>query len=84
MLSGQSIELTALEFNLFQLLYQNPRRIYSRQHIIDNIYRDYRTVSEQTVNSHIRNLRKKLTELSPDYELIHSIYAVGYRYDPPT
>lgn len=84
MLNGQSIELTVLEFRLFQLLYHNPRRIYSRQHIIDNMYGDYRIVSEQTVNSHIRNLRKKLTELSPDYELIHSIYAVGYRYDPPT
>jgi two-component system response regulator BaeR len=83
-LNGQTIALTVLEFNLFRLLYHNPRRIYSRQHIIDNIYYDYRIVSEQTVNSHIRNLRKKLTDLSPDYELIHSIYAVGYRYDPPT
>ncbi len=83
-LNGQTIVPTALEFNLFRLLYHNPRRIYSRQHIIDHIYYDYRIVSEQTVNSHIRNLRKKLTELSPDYALIHSIYAVGYRYDPPT
>ncbi len=83
-LNKQSITLTLLEFNLFRLLYHNPRRIYSRQHIIDSIYKDYRIVSEQTVNSHIRNLRKKLTELSPDYVLIHSIYAVGYRYDPPT
>ncbi len=80
--NGQSIELTVLEFNLFRLLYLNPRRIYTRQNIIDNIYQDYRVVSEQTVNSHIRNLRKKLSELSPDHELIYSIYAVGYRYEP--
>jgi two-component system response regulator BaeR len=83
-LNGQTIALTVLEFNLFRLLYHNPRRIYSRQQIIDHIYYDYRIVSEQTVNSHIRNLRKKLTDLSPDYELIHSIYSIGYRYDPPT
>ncbi len=82
--NGQSIELTVLEFNLFRLLYLNPQRIYSRQHIINNMYQDYRVVSEQTVNSHIRNLRKKLSELSPDHELIYSIYAVGYRYEPPT
>ncbi len=82
MLNGQSIKLTLLEFNLFRLLYHNPQRIYSRQHIIDYMYHDYRIVSEQTVNSHIRNLRKKLIGLSPDHELIHSIYAVGYRYDP--
>jgi two-component system response regulator BaeR len=82
-LNERTITLTVLEFNLFRLLYHNPRRIFSRQHIIENIYNDYRIVSELTVNSHIRNLRKKLTELSPDHELIHSIYAVGYRYDPP-
>jgi len=81
-LNGKTITLTILEFNLFRLLYHNPRRIYSRQHIIDSIYSDYRVVSEQTVNSHIRNLRKKLTELSPDHELIYSIYAVGYQYAP--
>ena len=81
-LNERTITLTVLEFNLFQLLYHNPRRIYSRQHIIDSIYSDYRVVSEQTVNSHIRNLRKKLTELSPDHELIYSIYSVGYRYAP--
>ncbi len=81
-LNGQTIMLTMLEFNLFRLLYHNPRRIFSRQHIIDNIYNDFRIVSEQTVNSHIRNLRKKLAELSPDHELIYSIYAAGYRYAP--
>jgi two-component system response regulator BaeR len=81
-LNEQSIALTLLEFSLFRLLYNNPQRIFSRQHIIDHIYHDYRIVSEQTVNSHIRNLRKKLTKLSPDHELIYSIYAVGYRYVP--
>ncbi len=81
-LHKQTITLTMLEFNLFRLLYHNPRRIFSRQHIIDHIYNDYHVVSEQTVNSHIRNLRKKLTELSPGHELIYSIYAAGYRYSP--
>jgi len=41
-----SIALTALEFNLFRLLYHNPHRIFSRQHIIDHIYHDYHMVSE--------------------------------------
>jgi two-component system response regulator BaeR len=74
--------LTLIEFNLFRLLYNNPRRIFSRQHIIDRIYHDYRIVSEQTVNSHIRNLRKKLVVISPTHDLVYSIYGVGYRYAP--
>ena len=81
-LNGKSIELTLIEFNLFHLLYTNPKNIFSRQHIIEKIYPDYRIVSDQTVNSHIRNLRKKLSQLSPDHDLIYSVYAVGYRYSP--
>lgn len=81
-LNERTASLTLIEFNLFRLLYSSPRRIFTRQNIIDKIYYDYRVVSEQTVNSHIRNLRKKLSHLSPNHELIYSIYAVGYRYSP--
>jgi len=79
---GTTLQLTAIEFNLFRLFYHNPRRIYSRQHIMDRVYQDYRVVSERTIDSHIRNLRLKLTQLSPDQDLIQSIYAVGYKYEP--
>jgi len=79
---GTTLQLTAIEFNLFSLFYRNPRRIYSRQHIMDRVYQDYRVVSERTIDSHIRNLRLKLTQLSPDQDLIQSIYAVGYKYEP--
>ena len=77
-----TICLTAIEFNLFRLLYDRPQRIFSRQSIIDAVYQDYRMVSFLTVNSHIRNLRKKLSHISPDHELIQSIYSIGYRYEP--
>ncbi len=76
-----TICLTAIEFNLFRLLYDRPQHIFSRQHIIDAVYQDYRVVSFLTVNSHIRNLRKKLSHISPDHELIQSIYSIGYRYE---
>lgn len=76
-----TICLTAIEFNLFLLLYNQPQRIFSRQNIIDAVYHDYRVVSYLTVNSHIRNLRKKLSQISPDHELIQSIYSIGYRYE---
>ncbi len=78
---GQAIELTAIEFALFQLLYANPSRIYSRGQIIDLIYRDYRDVSDRTVDSHIRNLRKKLSQLSFAHDLIRSIYGAGYKFE---
>ncbi|WP_281558160.1 response regulator [Thalassomonas sp. RHCl1] len=78
---GQAVELTAIEFALFHLLYANPSRIYSRGQIIDLVYQDYRDVSDRTVDSHIRNLRKKLSQLPLEHDFIRSIYGAGYKFE---
>lgn len=80
-ISGKTIELTTIEFSLFRLLFQEQGRIFSRQYIMDNIYSDYRVVSDRTVDSHIKKLRKKLQEADPALELIHSVYGAGYKYE---
>ncbi|MDD5366070.1 MAG: response regulator [Gallionellaceae bacterium] len=76
------VELTAVEFHLFATLYREPGRIFSRGQLMDHIYTDQRIVSDRTIDSHIKKLRKKLAEVSPDVELIHSVYGAGYRYEP--
>ncbi|SFU40616.1 two-component system, OmpR family, response regulator BaeR [Nitrosomonas eutropha] len=48
---------------------------------MNRIYPDQRIVSDRTIDSHIKKLRKKLIELIPDKEIICSVYGVGYRYD---
>ncbi len=80
--SGHDIELTTVEFQLLQALYRQPGRILSRSRLMDLIYSDQRIVSDRTIDSHIKKLRKKLSELLPGQELIHSVYGAGYRYDP--
>jgi len=75
------MELTVIEFTLFNLLYSNANRIYSRAQIMDLVYKDYRDVSERTVDSHIRNLRKKLKVLPLENDLIRSIYGAGYKFE---
>ncbi|GAB6140374.1 response regulator [Methylosoma difficile] len=80
--NGRQIMLTHVEFQLFQVLYQQPNRIFSRVQLIDKIYQDHRIVSDRTVDSHIKKLRKKLAGLLPEIELIHSVYGAGYRYAP--
>jgi two-component system response regulator BaeR len=79
---GQEIELTTVEFQLLQALHRQPGRIFSRSKLMDLIYQDQRIVSDRTIDSHIKKLRKKLADLLPDQELIHSVYGAGYRYDP--
>ena len=48
---------------------------------MDSIYTDQRVVSDRTVDSHIKKLRKKLTLLLSDYELIYAMYGAGYCYE---
>ena len=45
------------------------------------MYKDNRIVSDRTIDSHIKKLRKRLGDYFPDYEFIHSVYGAGYRYD---
>ena len=81
-LHGHELELTVVEFKLLEFLSANPGRIYGRNKLMDQIYPDQRIVSDRTIDSHIKNLRKKLAGVSPDTEIIHSVYGVGYKYDP--
>lgn len=78
---GKTVSLTHIEFQLFALLHSQPGRIFSRQYILDNIYRDYRVVSDRTVDSHIKKLRKKIALEDNSLELIHSVYGSGYKFE---
>lgn len=79
---GHDLELTAVEFQLLRVMMQAPGRIFSRDQLMDHMYRDHRVVSERTVDSHIKKLRKKIAEVWPEREIIRSVYGVGYKYQP--
>ncbi|MBU1564904.1 MAG: winged helix-turn-helix domain-containing protein [Proteobacteria bacterium] len=72
--------LTVVEFHLLSLLAGNPGRVFSRNQLIELIYQDQRVVSDRTIDSHVKKLRKKINEIH-DRELIHSIYSVGYKFE---
>ena len=80
-INGNDIGLTAVEFNLLKVLSDHPGRIFSRAVLVDKIYSDRRIVSERTIDSHIKKLRKKIYAELPDVELIHALYAVGYKFE---
>jgi len=75
------VELSAVEFNLFKVLYSRPGRIFSRDQLMAQIYADHRVVSGRTIDSHIKKLRQKLAGLGLADEPIHSVYGVGYKYE---
>ena len=80
---GQTMDLSAVEFQLFKVMFERPGQIFSRQKLMDSIYNDHRIVSTRTIDSHIMKLRKKLHLLNDQQELIYSVYGVGYKYEPP-
>jgi len=79
--AGRDLDLTAVEFQLLKTLVAHPGRIFSRDQLIDAMYRDARVVSDRTVDSHVKKLRKKIADALPDREIVHSVYGVGYKYE---
>ena len=80
-LGGRDLGLTAVEYQLLKVLAAHPGRIYTREQLMDAMYRDERVVSDRTVDSHIKKIRRKIAAVLPDREVIHSLYGVGYKYE---
>jgi DNA-binding response OmpR family regulator len=79
--SGQAIELTAMEFDLLKVMAENPGRVFSRMQLLDSsqgiAYEGY----ERTIDSHIKNLRKKIEPDPSVPRYITTIYGVGYKME---
>ncbi|HEX3897316.1 MAG TPA: response regulator [Rudaea sp.] len=76
---GQALSVTPVEFRLLKKLLAQPGRVFSRQQLMDAAYRDHRIVSDRTVDSHVKNLRRKLADAG--FDPITSVYGVGYRLE---
>jgi len=82
-LHGRDLDLTAIEFQLLHILAENAGRIYSRSQLMDRIYPDRRVVSDRTIDSHGKKIRRKIAAAAPGEEWIHSLYGVGYKLETP-
>jgi len=74
-----NIELTPIEFEILMALSENPGRVYSRIQLLDKVQGDAYEGYERTIDTHIKNLRKKL-ELDPEHpRYVITVYGVGYK-----
>lgn len=78
---GNVLDLTPTEFRVLSLLASRPGRVLSRAQILDLAYTDVLEISDRIVDSHIKNIRRKIAKAAPGQELIHSVYGVGYRFE---
>lgn len=82
-LNGAALPLTPVEFRLLAELIAHPNRIYSRQQLLDFAHEDQRDISDRTVDSHIKNIRRKIETQVPHCDCLQSVYGVGYRFELP-
>jgi len=76
---GKPISLTPNEFALLKALMARPNRVFTRGELLDLVQGYSFDGYERTIDSHIKNLRKKMTEKLPEQEVINTVYGVGYK-----
>ena len=76
-LDGKDLGLTLTEFELLRYLCRHPRKAFTRQQLLETIWKDAMMVTERTVDAHIKNLREKLGSFA---QHIQTVRGVGYRF----
>jgi DNA-binding response OmpR family regulator len=78
--NGRELTFTPTEFDILVVLASSPGRVYSRGQIAKSIQGGFYEGYERTVDSHIKNLRKKLANEAEDWSFIETVYGVGYKF----
>jgi two-component system response regulator ChvI len=77
---GASVPLTVTEFLLLQALAHRPGVVKTREQLMDEAYPDRVTVSDRTIDSHVKRIRRKFTVLDLGFAAIEGVYGAGYRF----
>ena len=78
---GRRLDLTPMEFRLLRLFAQRPGRIFSRDQLIEMTHDDPAASFDRSVDTHVKNLRRKMLEVGAGDLSIHSVYGVGYKLE---
>jgi two-component system, OmpR family, response regulator BaeR len=78
---GTLIDFTPVEFRIFELFLNNIERVFERSHILNKVYSDTTDVSDRNIDTHIKNMRKKINDISAGKNPITSVYGVGYKFE---
>lgn len=82
-LMGQPLDLTFSELSLLRSFVNHPNRVFERSQLLDMLKQQGNDCTDRAVDSHIKNLRRKLRKIAPDQNIIQSVYGVGYKFVYP-
>ena len=74
---GKPIELTSIEFKILEFLSRSPGRVFTRDQIMDSVWKDGKFIVDRAVDVHVRGLRKKLNKAA---DFIETVRGIGYRF----
>jgi len=77
---GETVPLTVTEFMMLHALVRRPGHVKTRQQLMEQGYPHDTYVSDRTIDSHIKRIRKKFSGLDNDFDGIETVYGLGYRY----
>ena len=78
-LRGVAVPLTRIEFDLLYLLFKVPQRVFSRDELVERVYRGEALVSDRTIDSHVKGVRRKFQLVDVAADPIETVFGVGYR-----
>jgi len=76
----REVKLTVTEFLLLQSLASRPGHVKNRDQLMDAAYGDSVFLDDRTIDSHIKRLRRKFRVIDPEFDMIETLYGIGYRY----
>jgi len=77
---GRTVGLTVTELLLLQSLARRPGVVRTREQLMDDAYPDRVSVSDRTIDSHVKRIRRKFAEVDPSFDSIDGVYGAGYRF----
>jgi two-component system response regulator ChvI len=81
--NGAPVPLTVTEFLLLKAMASHPGHVKTRRQLMDEGYSEDAYVSERTIDTHIKRLRRKFLDLNPGFDAIQTVHGLGYRYREP-
>jgi Response regulators consisting of a CheY-like receiver domain and a winged-helix DNA-binding domain len=73
------ISLTAIEFTILELLMKNPKKVFTRANIFENVWNDEFLGDDNTINVHISNLRSKIAQADNNIKYIQTVWGIGFK-----
>ncbi|MCP4111125.1 MAG: response regulator [Desulfobacteraceae bacterium] len=81
---NEELKLTRSEFGLLKVMMDRPNRVFSRNELLNRVQGYDFEGYDRTIDTHVKNLRKKLSEMIPEQEIITTVYGIGYKFNPPS